>query len=208
LVETPDSGCVGETRSRIASFGELWGYLKEDYAVHRRQPFRPGFHALAVYRIGVWCDAIQPRLLRIPVRLFERVMHVFVRNFYGIELYTSTRIGRRFYIAHQNGIVIHREAVIGDDCVVRQGVTIGTLTHEGASRVPVVGNRVQFGVGSIAAGAITIGDDVTIGPNAVLLTSVPASSIVASPQCRILARPPRRVPVARLEGTARAENAG
>ena len=55
----------------------------------------------------------------------QRFLSFIVRNVYGIELYPTARIGRRFCIAHQHGIVIHKLAMIGDDCLVRQGVTIG-----------------------------------------------------------------------------------
>jgi serine O-acetyltransferase len=120
------------------------------------------------------------------------------RNVYGIELSDRTRIGRRLRIAHQNGIVIHGQAVIGDDCVIRQGVTLGARGGGRGSRTgkvpgaPHLGDRVEIGVGAVLAGPIRIGDDVVIGPNAVVMTHVPAGAIVSAPPARVIGQPPRR----------------
>lgn len=155
----------------------------------------PGRQALAVHRFGVWKHAVEPKILRMPFTLIYRILYGFVRNFYGIELPLQTRIGRRVVIAHQHGIIVHPNAVIGDDCVIRQGVTIG----QGAATpglppppAPKLGNRVLIGAGAVLMGDITIGDDVTIGPNVVVMTNVPARAIVTAPPARILARPPTR----------------
>jgi serine O-acetyltransferase len=181
-------------RPTIASFRELRGYVREDYAAHSAF-WEPGFQAVLAYRLSLWCNGIRPWALRAPVRLLASFLMFVARNLYGIELSPRTRIGRRFTIAHQSGIVIHPRAVIGDDCLVRQGVTIGATGGSGeASRPPVLGDRVHVGAGAVLAGPITIGDDVTIGPNAVVMTSVPAGSIVAAPPARIVAPPPRRKP--------------
>ena len=173
---------------RIASFRELMDYLREDYRIHSGEVFRPGLQALAVYRFGVWVDGLRWRWVRAPLRILYHGMRVFCRNVYGIELYFTARIGRRLTIGHQNGIVIHYFAEIGDDCTLVQGVTIGGV-NDG---VPVIGNRVFLGPGAVVAGNIRIGDDVRIGPNAVVLTNVPAGAIVAPPQSRIMTPPPRR----------------
>ncbi len=114
---------------RISS-AEFLSLLREDYATNRRSRlkwtfFTPGFQAIAVYRLGVWCNGLRPWILRAPIRLVAGFLSFFVRNFYGIELYPTAQIGRRFGIVHQHGIVIHKLAVIGDDCLIRQGVTIG-----------------------------------------------------------------------------------
>jgi len=128
-----------------------------------------------------------------PLRLAVGALAFFVRNFYGIELYPTARIGRRFRIAHQHGIVLAQQVVIGDDCLVRQGVTIGAAgLREEAARPPRLGDRVEVGAGAVLAGPITIGDDVRIGPNAVVMTDVPAGSIVTAPPSRIMTPPPRR----------------
>ncbi len=182
------------------SFRELKELLREDYATNDRSGLKwtfltPAFQALLAYRLGVWCNGIGPAPLRLPVRLAVGALAFLVRNFYGIELYPTARIGRRFRIAHQHGIVLARQVVIGDDCLVRQGVTIGAAgSRDEAVRPPRLGNRVEVGAGAVLAGPISIGDDVRIGPNAVVMTDVPAGSIVTAPPSRIMTPPPRRPP--------------
>lgn len=183
-----------DREKRIASLRELWALIRED-RIYNGPWHWPGRTALAVHRFGVWKHAIEPKILRMPLTLIYRVLSAFVRNVYGIELPLQTRIGRRVVVAHQHGIIVHPNAVIGDDCVLRQGVTIGQ--DRGTPGLPPppapkLGRRVQVGVGAVIAGSIRIGDDVVIGPNAVVMTNVPAGSIVTSPPARIMAQPPRR----------------
>ena len=82
-------------------------------------------------------------------------LDLFVRNVYGIQLSPQTQIGRRLRIVHQHGIVIHKSAVIGDDCLIRHGVTIGAARGPGAPRL---GDRVEVGAGAVLVGNIRIGD--------------------------------------------------
>lgn len=177
----------------IASFRELRAYIREDYAANQRAFWSAGFQALLVHRIGTWSNGTGSRLLRALMRRTHDFLNFFVRNFYGIELYRTTNIGRRVRILHQHGIVIHRRAVIGDDCLIRQGVTIGAAKPGSQGiRPPVLGKRVELGAGAVLVGEITIGDDTVIGPNAVVMTNVPAGSIVVAPPARIMTPPPRR----------------
>jgi serine O-acetyltransferase len=111
--------------SRRADRPRLLRLIAEDYETHERKWSKPGFHTMVMYRFGAWRCTLPPiprKLLRFPYWL----MHTWCRNFYGIELHETATIGRRLRIAHQSGIVIHEYAVIGDDCIIRQGVTIGS----------------------------------------------------------------------------------
>jgi serine O-acetyltransferase len=180
---------------RIKNLRELSTLIREDWSVNDRSWARPGFQALAVYRFGTWRSGIRNRLVRAPFSLVYRFLHAFVRNFYGIEVYDTATFGRRLRIAHQSGIVVHPNAVIGDDCLIRQGVSIGRASNHGdgvRAKPPVIGNRVELGAGAVVVGGIVIGDDVVIGPNAVVMTDVPAGSIVVCPAARVMARPKRR----------------
>ncbi|MEL7089287.1 MAG: serine acetyltransferase, partial [Planctomycetota bacterium] len=103
----------------------LWAQLKEDHTAHRRDWTRPGFRAVAVHRFGVWRMGIKNKWVRAPFSVLYRVLHRRVRNVYGIELPYSATLGRRVVVEHQGGIVIHGASVIGDDCVIRQNVTLG-----------------------------------------------------------------------------------
>ena len=166
----------------------LWQLWREDYATHGRDSTLPGFRALAFHRFGVWRLRVRPRLLRAPLTLVYRRLYRRARNRYGIEIPHSVAIGRRVRIEHQGGIVVHGSTVIGNDVIIRQGVTIGNRHLDRPDDAPVIGNRVNIGSGAVILGAITIGDDVSIGSNAVVLDDVPAGSTVAGPRAAIRAR--------------------
>ena len=81
-------------------------------------------------------------------------------------------------IGHQSGIVVHANAVIGDECFIRQNVTIGATSFERADEAPTLGRGVSVGCGAVILGGITIGDRAKIGPNAVVMVDVPADTSV------------------------------
>ena len=83
--------------------------------------------------------------------------------------------------------MISGDAVFGDDCVIRNGVTVG-LRNTGYRGSPVLGNRVDIGTGAKILGPIRIGDDVQIGANAVVLTDVPSNCIAIGVPARVLPR--------------------
>lgn len=185
----------------------LLGVLKEDLATHYGDWSLPGFRAVAVYRFGVWARTLNNSLLRALFARIHRSLFRFVRNVYGIELSHTARIGRRFHIGHQGAIVIHAHATIGDDCLVRQGVTLGVgglaRDVDFSETGPIIGNHVDFGAGCMVVGRVTIGDNVNIGPNAVVMVNVPANATVLPQLARVMARP---VPKA-VESDASAEPA-
>lgn len=122
--------------------------------------------------------------------MIYRVLKTLSQILTGIDLPCEVAIGRRFRIEHFGGIIISGDAVIGDDVVLRHGVTIG-LKHRDDPGSPVIGNRVDIGAGAKLLGKIRIGDDVLIGANAVVITDVPANSIAVGVPARILPRKSR-----------------
>lgn len=186
---------------KIGGFRELLAWIRQDYRANGRSVFYAGFQAMAVHRLGVWHQGLRPTLARVPFALLYAILNIFVRNVYGIEIHATTRIGRRVQIAHQHGIVLHPRCIIGDGCLIRQGVTIGQAAHiRGPQAAPRIGSGVLIGAGAIIMGDITVGDDVVIGPNAVVMTSVPAGCIVTAPPARIIPRPgggPAAAPITR-----------
>ncbi len=152
----------------------LWAQIREDYATHKRDWTLPGFRAVAVHRFGNWRMRVRPKLLRAPFSILYRMMFRHVRNHYGIELPYEVKLGRRVRFDHQGAVVIHGNSVIGDDCVLRQGVTLGNRRPEEHDLAPTLGKGVSVGAGAKLLGPINIGDNAIIGANAVVLIDVPA----------------------------------
>lgn len=170
--------------------------IRDDWKHHGRDWTHPGFRALAVYRVGVWLAQIQSGVVRAIVYRVYRSLQRYVRNHYGIELRETAQVGKRVRFAHGGTIVVHRHAVIGDDCLIRQGVTIGVSVPEKVDLAPRLGARVHVGAGAVIVGDVVIGDDVRIGPNSVVLTDVASGSTAFAPPARIIEtdRSPRSVP--------------
>jgi serine O-acetyltransferase len=183
-----------ESNSYGRRFRAMYWRMRDDLDVNDGSLASPGFQALMVYRFGAWHRTL-PRPLRIPCALIYRPLFVFCRNVYGIEIPASATIGRRLRISHQHGIVLHTRLVMGDDCTIRQNVTIGgVLGQQGA---PTLGNRVDVAAGAVILGRVRIGDGARIGPNAVVTMNVPAGATAFAAPARIInvtapARPPQR----------------
>jgi serine O-acetyltransferase len=164
----------------------LWQQIKEDWIAHGRDWTRPGFRAVAVYRFGVWRMNIKPILLRAPLSILYRALFRKIRNTYGIELPYSAQLGRRVIIEHQSCIVIHGDCVLGDDCIIRQGVTLGNRYLDRPFDAPKLGKRVNVGAGAKIFGNVSIGDDASIGANAVVLCDVPAGATAVGIPAKII----------------------
>lgn len=172
--------------------------LREDWRTYQGELSRQGLWVMVVYRFGRWRYRIGPPLLRMPFSFAYRILKLASQVLTGIDLPCEATVGRRFLIEHFGGIVISGDAVMGDDVVVRNGVTIG-LRRTGERGAPVIGNRVDIGAGAKVLGRIHIGDDVAIGANAVVLTDVPANSIAVGVPARIVPR--KSPPAATADGT-------
>ena len=164
----------------------LWQQIKEDWIAHGRDWTKPGFRAVAVHRFGVWRMKVEPKILRAPFSILYRALFRKIRNTYGIELPYSTQLGRRVIIEHQSAIVIHGDCVIGDDCIIRQGVTMGNRYLDRPFDAPKLGTRVNVGAGAKIFGNVTIGDGANIGANAVVLCDVPAGATAVGIPAKVI----------------------
>lgn len=164
----------------------LWQLVVEDYVAHGREASRPGFQAMLVYRFGVARMKVKPFALRAPLSVLYRTLFRSVRNFYGIEIPYTAQIGRRVIFEHQHGIVVHGATVIGDDCIIRQGVTLGIRTLDKLTEAPVLGKKVNIGAGAVIIGKVYVGDGANIGANAVVLDDVPAKGLAVGVPARIV----------------------
>ena len=161
--------------------------LREDFRAHESDWFSPGFRAIAVNRFGNWRMGVSNRLLRVPLSVLYRFMFRRVRAKYGIEIGYDVQLGRRVRIHHQSGIVVNGSCVIGDDCLLRQNVTIGVRTVADL-RAPRLGKGVDVGAGAVILGPITIGDGAGVGANAVVLVDVPAGAIAVGVPARVITK--------------------
>ena len=163
--------------------------LAEDYRTHGRAPTSAGFQALAVYRVSQFARQC-PAPFGPVLRIISTACFILVRNVYGIELPPQASIGRRVKISHQSGIVVSGGAVIGDECRLRQNVTIGSrgkTNPQTGRRKPLLERGVYVGVGATILGGVTIGSEARIGANALVVEDVPSKARVYAPLARIVA---------------------
>jgi serine O-acetyltransferase len=131
----------------------------------------PGPKALFFHRIG-------HIFYRSKLHFFARLVCELSRFITGIEIHPGAQIGRRLVIDHGMGVVIGETAVIGDDCIIFHGVTLGGLKFDRVKRHPTVGNKVLIGTGAKILGPVQIGDGARIGANAVVTKDVEANTTV------------------------------
>ena len=173
-----------------------WPNCAADFRSHGCDAGRPGLYVMLVYRFGRWRYGVRWRPLRRACSAIYKLLYFFVRIATGIELPCEVPVGRNFRIEHQSAIVVSGHASFGDDCVIRQGVTLG-LRHSDEPCAPQLGHRVSIGAGAKLLGAIRVGNDVEIGANAVVLCDVPDNSIAVGIPARVL---PRKSPDVMLSG--------
>jgi serine O-acetyltransferase len=160
--------------------------VQEDWVAHGRDWTKPGFRAVAVQRFGIWRMRINSKLLRAPFSILYTSLYRKVRNTYGIDLPYTVKLGRRVIIEHECGIVIHGHCEIGDDCTIRQGVTLGNRYLDRPLESPKLGARVNIGAGAKILGNVTIGDDANVGANAVVLVDIPAGKTAIGIPAKII----------------------
>jgi len=181
----------GKVVPGTALVGEImFENIREDWITYEKDLARQGLWVMVVYRFGRWRYGVRPPFLRQLFSLLYRFLKVFSQILTGVEIPCETIVGRRFRIDHFGGIVISGDTVIGDDVIVRNGVTLG-LRRTGVVGAPIIGNRVDIGAGAKILGPVHIGDDVAIGANAVVLADVPSNSIAVGVPATI--RPRKRV---------------
>ena len=106
----------------------------------------------------------------------------------GIEIHPGAQIGEGLFIDHGHGVVIGETAIIGDNCTLYQGVTLGGTGKEQGKRHPTLGNNVMVGAGAKILGSVTIGDNCKIGAGSVVLKNVPSNSTVVGVPGRVVIR--------------------
>lgn len=168
----------------------MFNHIKEDIAiVFDRDPAArnhfevlttyPGVHALLLHRIS-------HSLWGMGLKWLARFGSHFTRWFTGIEIHPGATIGRRVFIDHGMGVVIGETAIIGDDCTLYHGVTLGGTSWNKGKRHPTLEQGVVIGAGAKVLGPITVGAGAKIGSNAVVVKDVPAGATAVGIPARIL----------------------
>ena len=121
-----------------------------------------GVHALIWHRIAHWFWTHN-------MRFFGRLISQIARFFTLIEIHPGAQLGHGILIDHGSGVVIGETAVVGDNCTIYQGVTLGGVGTQKGKRHPTLGNNVMVGAGAKILGAFEVGDNCSIAANAVLL---------------------------------------
>ncbi len=150
-----------------------------------------GFWALVVYRLGRWRYRVGPAPLRKVFSFVYKVLYKWVQVLTGIELPCEAQIGSNFVIDQFGGIIISGYARFGDNCRIRNGVVVG-LRRIDEPIAPRMGDNLDMGACAKLLGPITIGNNVIVGANAVVICDVPNGSIAVGVPAVIK---PRRTPV-------------
>lgn len=108
-------------------------------------------------------------MYKIGLRFIPRLISQITRHVTGIEIHPGAEIGKRLFIDHGMGIVIGETAVIGDNCIIYHGVTLGGTGKDMGKRHPTIGNNVMIGAGAKVLGPIVITNNVKIGSGAVVV---------------------------------------
>ncbi len=139
----------------------------------------PGLHAVILYRIAHW-------LWNLGIPVVPRFISALARFLTGIEIHPAARIGQGFFIDHGTGVVIGETAIIGDQVLMYQGVTLGGTGKQKGKRHPTLGSNVVVGAGAQVLGNIQIGNNVRIGAGSVVLQSVPGDCTVVGIPGRVV----------------------
>lgn len=188
----------------------IFTIIKEDIeAVQDRDPAAqskfviwltyPGLHAR-------WSHVVEHWLWNHGLKSLARISSQFTRFMTGVEIHPAAVIGRRFFIDHAMGVIIGETTIIGDDCTLYQGVTLGGTGKETGKRHPTLGNNVLVGVGAAVLGNVTIGDNSKVGGGAVVVKDIPENCTVVGIPGHIVIRDGERVKDEKKDAAAHKEN--
>lgn len=139
----------------------------------------PGYKAVRMYRRAHWFH--QRKMYFLARAISQRAVRKT-----GIEIHPGAQIGRRFFIDHGTGVVIGETTIIGDDCTVYQGVTLGGTGKDHGKRHPTLGNNVLVGAGAKVLGPFTIGNNSNVAAGSVVLSAIPENCTAVGSPARVV----------------------
>lgn len=140
----------------------------------------PNLHFIYILRMAQKYQKI------IVLKIFWRIVLRHYQIKYGFQIYPETQIGEGFYLGHWGSLVINPDTVIGKNCNIAQGVTIGQQNRGKNEGTPVIGDEVWVGANAVIVGAVTIGNNVLIVPNSYINFDVPPNSVVLGNPAKII----------------------
>jgi len=146
----------------------------------------PGYKAVRAYRRAHW-------FYNHKMYFLARAISQHSVKKTNIEIHPGAQIGRRFFIDHGTGVVIGETAIIGDDCTIYQGVTLGGTGKDHGKRHPTLGNNVLVGAGAKVLGPFTIGDNSNVAAGSVVLSAIPENSTAVGSPARVVKQNGKRV---------------
>ena len=138
-----------------------------------------GVQAVIIYRLT-------HLLWRYKLYWLARFISTFARLITGIEIHPGAVIGRRFFIDHGMGVVIGETSEIGDDCMIYHGVTLGGTSWDKEKRHPTLMDGVIIGAGAKILGPVTLGKNVRVGSNSVVVRSIDDNETVVGIPGRVV----------------------
>ncbi len=140
-----------------------------------------GLHAVLYHRAAHF-------FYRRDMKFIARMISQHARFMTGVEIHPGAKIGKGLLIDHGAGVVIGETAVVGDNCTIYQGVTLGGTGKDVGKRHPTIGNNVMIGSGAKVLGPFKVGDNSKIAAGAVVLNEVPPDSTAVGVPARVISR--------------------
>ncbi|MBE6708664.1 MAG: serine O-acetyltransferase [Ruminococcaceae bacterium] len=203
--KNPNNKAVKAIKNKVDGIKETKDWLKSDLdAIMERDPaatsraeamlLYSGFHALVMYRAA---HALHKRGKHFAARFVSQG----ARFLTGIEIHPGATIGKGLFIDHGSGVVIGETAIVGDNCTIYQGVTLGGTGKETGKRHPTLGNNVMVGSGAKLLGNFTVGDNSKIAAGAVVLGDVPENSTAVGIPAKVVRKKGAKIVEADLDQT-------
>lgn len=144
----------------------------------------PGFKYIFWMRTGKYIESWKG--FYVPLYYLTRIILEHYQFKYGISIHCLTEIGSGLFIGHFGGIVVNRAVVIGKNCYIGQGVTLGQISRGEHKGNPVIGDNVYIAAGAKVIGNIKVGNNVAIGANAVVTKDVPDFAVVVGIPAKVI----------------------
>ncbi|MBE6683439.1 MAG: serine O-acetyltransferase [Ruminococcaceae bacterium] len=178
VIELKEKGIaiLGDLKSEVRSIRDRDPAARSDAEVLL---LYPGLHAVIAHRIA-------NKLYKQGNFFAARAVSQWARNITGIEIHPAATIGKGLFIDHGCAVVIGETTIIGDNCTIYQGATLGGTGKHVGKRHPTIGNNVMIGAGAKVLGPITIGDNSKIAAGAVVLKDIPDNSTAVGVPARVV----------------------